>query len=52
MTVKTLNEVGAELVKASREAPKENSEIAFARLMRLLSTPVGGLGNTSRPFVR
>jgi hypothetical protein len=40
----TLDEIGAELVKAAKELPKEDSRVAFARLMYLLSIPVGGLG--------
>jgi|HubBroStandDraft_6_1064221.scaffolds.fasta_scaffold01150_4 hypothetical protein len=40
---KTLDEIGAELVKAAKELPKEDSRVAFARLMYLLSTPVGAL---------
>jgi hypothetical protein len=41
---KTLDEIGEELVKAAKELPKEDSRVAFARLMYLLSIPVGGLG--------
>lgn len=44
MNGKTLDEIGAELVKAAKELQPEDSEIAFARLMHLLSTPVGELG--------
>lgn len=43
----TLNEIGVELGKVAKELPPEDSEIAFSRLMHLLSTPVGGLGNKS-----
>ena len=46
----TLDEIRAELVEAAKELPKEDSHVALARLMYLLSIPVGGLGKqiTSR----
>lgn len=44
MPTKPLDEIGAELVKAAKELPREDSGMAFARLMYLISIPVGGLG--------
>ena len=40
----TLDEIGAELVKAEEELPKEDLRVEFASLMYLQSIPVGGLG--------
>ncbi len=47
MAEKTLDEIGVKLVMAAKELPKEDSRVAFARLMRLLKAPVGGLGRKS-----